>query len=621
MDPRHDAPQQSPLPSGVQPTGRDRLLTAISNRVPGVRIARSYPRGWLVSDLVAGLVLAGLLVPQGMAYAQLAGLPPTTGLYTTVIGLVAYAVFGPSRILVLGPDSALGPLIAVAILPLAAGSSSRAILLASALSVMVGLLAIGLGAGRLGFVADLLSKPVRTGYLAGLAITIFVSQIPKLFGFSAAGDNVGAQLAAFFANLPRTSYYSLAIGIGTVVTIVLLRRIPKVPAVLIAVAGATVLSALLDLAAKGVPVVGVLPQGLPSFQLPIVPLRDIGTLALAAGGIAIVSLADTVSTSASFAGRRGETVDANQELIAVGLANVFSGLFQGFPTSGSASRTAVAEESGSRSQLTGVAAAVVIALMLVALPWLVRSLPQSALAGVVIVAAMSLFDARELSRYLRVRRSEFIQSVVALSGVVVLGVLGGLGLAVVVSVLNFFRRAWWPQDAVLGKTADLAGFHDLRFHPDAKRILGLILYRWDAPLFFANARAFHDRIHELIAENPEPVNWVIVYANAITDIEVTAADMLSELDVELNARGIHLVFAGLKDPVYQHVCGYQLQREIVPEHFFPNLTAAVRAYLSEYHVDDELERELESSGPTTPQPEVAHDTVHHHRMDRAGPAE
>jgi high affinity sulfate transporter 1 len=616
MGPRRDAPTPT-----AAPRRRGGVLATISNRVPGVRVARSYHREWLVSDIVAGLVLAGLLVPQGMAYAQLAGLQPITGLYTTVIGLVAYALFGPSRILVLGPDSSLGPLIAVAVLPLAAGDDSKAILLASALSVMVGLLAIGLGAGRLGFIADLLSKPVRTGYLAGVAIAIFVSQLPKLFGYSAEGERVGAELGSFFTNLSRTNYYALAIGLATILAIVLLRRIPRVPAVLISVTGATLLSAILELAAKGVPVVGVLPQGLPSFQLPRVPWADLGSLAIAAGGIAIVSLADTVSTSASFAGRRGETVDANQELIAVGLANVFSGLFQGFPTSGSASRTAVADDAGSKSQLTGVVAAAVVGLMLVALPWLVKTLPQSALAGVVLVAAISLFDARELSRYLRVRRSEFIQAIVALGGVVVLGVLPGLGLAVVVSVLNFFRRAWWPQDAILGKTADLAGFHDLRFHPDAKQIPGLILYRWDAPLFFANARAFHDRIHELIAESPEPVNWIIVYANAITDIEVTAADMLSELDVELNARGIHLVFAGLKDPVYQHVCGYQLQQEIVPEHFFPNITSAVRAYLAEYHVDDDLERELKSSGPTTPQPEVAHGFGPKDDMDRRAPAE
>ncbi len=243
--------------------------------------------------------------------------------------------------------------------------------------------------------------------------------------------------------------------------------------------------------------------------------------------------------------------------------------------------------------------------MLVALPWLVAPLPQSTLAGVVIVAAFALFDTRELSRYLRVRYSEFIQAVVAMGGVVVLGVLPGLGLAVVVSVLNFFRRAWWPQDAVLGKTADMAGFHDLRFHPEARTVPGLILYRFDAPLFFANAGAFRNRIHELIAENPEPVNWIIVYANAITDIEATAAEVLADLDQELNARGIHLIFAGLKDPVYERVRAYKLDKEIVPEHFFPNITTAVRAYLAEYHVDDDLERELESSGPTAPQPEDA----------------
>lgn len=558
------------------------MKEALLSHIPGLRLAARYRRADLAPDLIAGVVLAGLLVPQGMAYATLAGLPTINGLYTTVIVLIAYAVFGPSRMLVLGPDSSLGPLIAAAIIPLAAGSPEQAVLLAGMLGLMVGAIAIGLGLGHLGFIADLLSKPVRVGYLCGLAVTIFLGQLPKLFGFSVDADNVLEQVTGFLTGLPQTQPLTLAFGLGVIATMVLLRRIaPRWPGVLIAVVGAMLASLALGLAEKGVAVVGELPQGLPHFQIPLLPVADLAPLAIAAGGIALVSLADTISTAASFAARRGDDVHADQELVALGAANVLAGLFQGFPVSSSGSRTAVAEEAGSRTQVTGLAAAALVAVMLVATPGLVASLPQSALAGVVIVAAFALFDARELGRFMRVRPSEFYQALVALLGVLVFGVLEGIMLAVVISVLNFFRRAWWPHDAVLGKVHGLAGLHDLKYYPDAQQVPGLIVYRFDAPLFFANSRAFHDRVLELIAQSAEPIRWFVVAAEPITDIEATAADMLLDLDRDLNARGIHFVFAELKDPVYQRIAAYELERDIPPTAFYPTVNAAVRAYRAE----------------------------------------
>ncbi|TLM97601.1 MAG: SulP family inorganic anion transporter, partial [Actinobacteria bacterium] len=469
-------------------------VSALAHWMPGVSVALHYRREDLVADLVAGLVLAGLMVPQGMAYAQLAGLPPITGLYTSVAVLLGYALFGPSRRLVLGPDSSLGPLIAASIVPLAAGDPQRAVALAGMLGLMVGAIGILLGTLRLGFVADLLSKPVRVGYLCGVAVLIFVGQLPKLLGFSVHAEGVGGQLLEIAGSLPAIVPASAAVGIGVVATILLLGRFfPRAPGVLIAVVGASLITVAFDLAARGVAVVGALPQGVPHPALPLVARADLVPLLLAAAGIALVALADSISTAASFAARIGDDVHADRELIGLGVANVFAGLFQGFPASASGSRTAVAEQAGARTELAPFSAGILMIVLLVAAPGLTAYLPQPALAGVVIVASLLLFDYKQLGRLYRVRRSEFLQALTALLGVVVLGVLPGLGLAIVVSVLNFFRRAWWPHDAVLGRVDGLAGFHDLKFYPNAHTYPGLIIYRFDAPLFFANARAFHDR--------------------------------------------------------------------------------------------------------------------------------
>ncbi len=558
------------------------FLPALERWVPGFGVIARYQRQDALRDLGAGLVLSGLLVPQGMAYAMLAGLPPITGLYTTVAVLVAYFLFGPSRILVLGPDSSLGPIIALTVLPLAFGVEDRAVVLASMLSVFVGVIAVVLGILRLGFIADLLSKPVRVGYLAGLAVTILASQLPRLLGIRVQGRETLDVLAGVLDRLPRAQPVSVIMGLVVIATIIVVGRVyPKAPAVLIAALGATLCTWWFDLSGRGVAVVGVLPQGIPSLQWPSVALRDVATLLVAAGGIALVSLADSVSTAAAFGAKRGEAVHADRELIAVGIADILAGIVHGFPVSASGSRTAVAERAGAATQVTGLVAATAVVALLVFAPGATSFLPQPALAGIVVVAAFSLIDAREFFTLARVRRSEFIQALVAACGVIVLGVLNGLALAVVVSVLNFFRRAWWPHDAVLGDALGIPGFHDIAFHPDARVDPGLIIYRFDAPLFFANARAFHDRVLELVENAADEVRWVVVAADPITDIEATAAEMLRDLDLELNARGIHFVFAGMKDPVRARVRAYDLEREIPPESFYPTVHAAVKAYRSQ----------------------------------------
>jgi high affinity sulfate transporter 1 len=553
-----------------------------AERVPGLRLARSYERSWLPKDIVAGLVLSALLVPQGMAYAQLAGLPPVTGLYTSILCLIGYAVFGPSRVLVLGPDSSLGPMIAATIAPLllSGGDPARAVALASMLAVIVGVVMVVAGLAGFGFVADLLSKPTQIGYMNGLALTIIVGQLPKLFGFSTDANGLVAETSAFLSGLfaGEANRTAALIGVTALAGILLLNRfIPKVPSVLVVVALTAVAVNLFDLQTHGVDTIGVLPQGLPAFTIPHVTWGDLPPLVLGALAIAVVALADTMSTASSFAARKGVRVEGNQEMIGIGAANIAAGAFQGFPVSTSGSRTAVADQAGSRSQVTGIVGAVVIAVVLLFANSLMQYVPQPTLGAVVIAAAVSLTDVAGVRRLWLQRRTEFLLSVVALLGVALLGVLPGILVAVGLSILNVFRRTWWPHQAELGRVEGIAGMHDTESYPDAARLPGLVVYRFDAPLIFANARSFGETVREM-AERDPTLRWIVIAAEPITDVDTTAADMLEELDTWLNARDVSLVFAEMKDPVRTKIERYGLTRTIAPEHFLPTVDEAVAEY-------------------------------------------
>lgn len=534
---------------------------------------------------MAGLVLSTLLVPQGMAYAQLAGLPPITGLYTTAVALLAYALFGPSRVLVLGPDSSLGPVIAATISPLVAPSSSpaTAVAYASVLALLVGALTLGAGLLRLGFVADLLSRPTQLGYMNGLALTILVSQLPKLCGFSVDADGLIPEARAFVGGVADGDLVGVAtlVGVACLALILLLQRwLPSVPGVLLAVVLSILAVGLLDLTSHGVSVVGALPQGFPPLSFPSVPLDDLPLLVAGAGGIAVVSLTDTISTASAFAARAGAEVDGNREMVGVGAASLAAGLFQGFPVSTSGSRTAVAVQNGARSPLaTLVGVAGVLAMLLVA-PGLLQDLPQPALAAIVIAASFSLADLPGLARLRRVRTSEFVLALAAFLGVAVLGVLPGIGIAVALSILNVFRRAWWPHQAVLGRTDTVYGFHDVEFHSEIAHLPGLALYRFDAPLLFVNARSFREQVRRLVRATPRP-QWLVIAAEPITDVDTTAADMLVDLDRELAEAGTVLVFAELKDAVRQKIDRYELIDTLDPDRYQPTVRAAVEAYQAE----------------------------------------
>ncbi|MGY1753475.1 SulP family inorganic anion transporter [Blastococcus sp. SYSU D01042] len=556
---------------------------------PGVRAMRSYRRAWLGRDLTAGLVLTTLLVPQGMAYAELAGLPPITGLYTSITCLLGYALVGPSRILVLGPDSSLGPMIAATVFPLVAadGDPQRAVALASLLALMVAAIMLVAGAAKLGFIAELISKPTMIGYLNGLAVTILLGQLPKLLGFSVEGDRLLDEVTGVVRGVADGLVVpaAAAIGCGGIVLVLALQRwLPKVPAVLVMVVLAIAVSSLADLGGRGVDLIGTLPQGFPPLTFPTVPWSDVLPLAAGALAIAVVSLADTISTSTAFAERTGQEVRGNGEMIGIGTANLAAGLFQGFPVSTSASRTAVAERAGARTQLTGITGAALIVLLIVAFPGLFRDLPQPALAAVVITASLSLADLPGMVRLWKQRRVEFSLALVAFAGVAVLGVLPGIGIAVGLSILNVFRRAWRPYQTTLGLVDDLRGYHDVRSYPAARRLPGLVIYRFDAPLFFANAKAFRDEVVALARADPAP-RWIVVAAEPITDVDTTAADVLFELDHLLDGRGQALVFAGLKDPVRRKIDGYGLTEKIEPQHLFPTVGAAVEVFRARTHAE------------------------------------
>lgn len=541
-----------------------------------------YRREWFGNDLAAGLVLTALLVPQGMAYAQLAGLPAVTGLYTSMLCLIGYALCGPSKVLVLGPDSALGPMIAATTLPLlgANGDPARAVLLASALAILVGLLMLAAAAGRLGFVADLLSKPTIIGYMNGLAVTILVGQLPKLLGFSVDADSFLGQCRAVIEAIfgGEIVVAAAAIGLLSLVLILALTRVaPKIPAVLVAVVVAILVSVVLGLEGKGVSVVGVLPQGLPTLTWPKVGFEDLALLLAGAFGITLVSLADTISTATSFAERRGERVDGNREIVGMGVANIATGLFQGFPVSTSAPRTAVAEQSGARTQLAGLTGALAIGVLLVAFPAALADLPQPALGALVIAAALTLVDIPGMLRLRRQRRADFLVALGAFVGVALLGVLPGILIAILLSVGDVFRRVWMPHRTTLGRTEGLPGLHDTVTHPGSVVLPRCPVYRFDAPMIFANTQAFRDDVQNFASADPKP-DWIVVAAEPISDIDTTACDMLGHLMESLERDGIRLVFAELKGSVRGKMRAFGLPHADDPAHFQPTLRTALEAY-------------------------------------------
>ncbi len=556
--------------------------------LPGLQTLSHYKASWLTSDIAAGLVLTTMLVPVGIAYAVASGVPGIYGLYATIIPLLAYALFGPSRILVLGPDSSLAAVILAVVLPLSHGDPVRAIALASMMAVVSGVVCILAGVLRLGFITELLSKPIRYGYMNGIALTVLISQLPKVFGFSIESEGPVKNVLKIIGSIldGKTNITTFVIGASALIIILLLKRFQRFPSILLAVIGATVIVGVFNLdQSAGVKVLGSLPQGLPSFALPWIDFADIQAVIIGGFAVALVSFADTSVLSRTYAARTHTYVDPNQEMIGLGAANLAAGFFQGFPISSSSSRTPVAEAAGSKTQLTGVVGALAVTLLLVVAPDLLQNLPTSALAAVVIASAIGLFEFSDLRRIYRLQQWEFWLSMVCFVGVAVLGAIPGIGLAIVIAVIEFLWDGWRPHYAVLGRAEGVRGYHDLKRYPDARRVPGLVLFRWDAPLFFANAELFQNCILEAVSQSPTPVKRIVVAAEPVTSVDITSADVIAELYEKLSYADIELHFAEMKDPVKDKLKRFELLDKLGSNIFHPTVGAAVDAYLEKYTVD------------------------------------
>ncbi|KVC70481.1 SulP family inorganic anion transporter [Burkholderia ubonensis] len=562
------------------------LLERVAPHLPGLALLADYRRAWLGRDLYAGVALTAVLVPVGMSYAQAAGLPAVTGLYASIAALLAYALLGPSRILVLGPDSALAALIAGAIAPLAGHDPSRAIALAAALALSAGTICVLIGVLGLGFVTDLLSRPIQYGYLNGIAVSLIVGRLPELLGLPAASSDMAAAVRQIARGLldHQVSVNACVLGAGALAAIALLKRVaPHWPAMLIAMLAATLAAQLPPL--HGAAAVGALPAGVPMPRLPAASLADVAALASGAFAVALVSLADISMLSRALAARAGDTPDRNQELVALGAANLLAGLMQGCAVSSSTSRTPVAMAAGAQSQVTNLVAAACIVLLLAVAPTLLMRVPRAALAAVVVYAALGIVDVRSVVRLYRMRRGECLISVLCFAGVIGFGVVPGVLLASALSLLSFVWRAWHPYDAVLGRLTGVRGYHDVARHPEAAQTPGLVLFRWDAPLFYANVEIFCEHLHAALRHAPSPASRVVVAAEPVTDIDVSAADRLVALADELRERGIALCFAEMKGPVKDRLRAYGLFDTFGEANFFPTVTDAVAHHVRQRRED------------------------------------
>lgn len=524
----------------------------IAHWMPGLGTLATYKASFLPHDLAAGLTLGAVMVPVGLAYGELAGLP-LAGLYGSMLPLLAYALFGSSRQLIVGPDTAMAALVAVVVVPLAPGDPGRLALLAAGLGVMVGMLCLLGGVLRLGFVANFLSKPVIVGFMHGLALVIVVAQLPKVLGLKSDGETTLEQAVSLLHRLGDTNFISLGIGIGTFAAILLCRRFaPRVPGAVLALAVSGLAVVLLGLDKQGVAVVGRIPTGLPGLSLPAVTLADFEALLPVALVAALLSFSDTVVTARAFAARNRYRIDANQELLAIGAANLVSGLSQGLPISASDSRTAVAEAAGGRTQVTSAIAAVVVAGVMLWLAEFLYYLPSAALGGLLVASAWGLCDTAEFRRLWRFRGISLAGALVTMLGVVALGVMEGILIGVVFSLVLLLRALAFPPDAVLGRTPG-GSWHDTAHRPDAVPVRGLLVYRFSAPLFFANCTLFRDRIVAQVDAASPPVSGVVIDGGAIHDVDLMGCETLAELEEELRERGIRLAFGNLRDRVKKDI--------------------------------------------------------------------
>ena len=546
--------------------------------LPGLHDLRSYERSWLRGDILAGLTVAAYLVPQVMAYAAIAGLPPAAGLWATVPALAFYAVLGSSRQLSVGPESTTALLAAASIAPLGVHDPARYAALCAGLAVLVGVICLLAWLVRLGFVADLLSRPVLVGYMAGVAVIMIASQLHRTTGVPVHGSRVYRQVTSFLGNLGDVHWPTLLLSLGVLIFLFVAQaRFPRLPGPLLAVALAAAAVTVFGLKAHGIAVVGSVPNGLPVPTVPDLAWSDVQALLLPALGVAVVGYSDNVLTARAFAMRGHYDVDANQELLALGMANIGAGLVKGFPVSSSGSRTALGDAARSRTQLYSLVVLAALVFVLLAGGPLLSNFPTAALGALIIYAATRLVDVEEFKRIARFRRSEFVLALATLGAVLVMNILYGVLFAVVVSVADLLRRVAHPHDAILGRVPGLAGMHDIDDYPMAQTIPGLVVYRYDSPMFFANADDFTHRALAAVESADDP-KWLVLNVEASVDVDISGLDALESLRHELDQRGILLALARVKQDLLDDLQAYGLAQSIGPERLFPTLPTAVAGY-------------------------------------------
>jgi|tagenome__1003787_1003787.scaffolds.fasta_scaffold20986662_5 SulP family sulfate permease len=550
---------------------------------PALHRLLHYQRAWLRFDVLAGIGVAAYLVPQVMAYAAVAGLPPVVGLWAVSVALLVYAVLGSSRQLSMGPESTTALMTALVVAPMAAGNPARYAALAAGLALVVGAVCLLARVARVGFLADLFSKPVLVGYLAGVAVLMIVSQLQKVTGVPVSGDGVLSELGSFFRGLDRIRPATVLLAAAVLVLLLAVQHwFPRAPAPLIGILVASGAVALFSLGDHGVALVGAIPAGLPALGAPAVGLADLRALLVPGLGVAIVGFTDNVLTARAFAGRNGYRVDANQELVALGVANLGTGFTQGFPVSSSGSRTVIGDALGSRSQLHSLVALATVVLSVVFARPVLEAFPTAALGAIVVYAALRLIDLAEFRRFGRFRASELVLALATTVGVVVLGVLTGVLVAVGLSVADLLRRVARPHDGILGFVAGIAGMHDVADHPGARLIPGLVVYRYDSPLFFANAEDFRTRALAAVDDAPTPTEWFVLNAESNVEVDLTALDALEELRAELTRRGIVFAMARVKQDLREPLQAVGLVDRIGADRIFPTLPTSIEAYEKEY---------------------------------------
>lgn len=568
----------APVPGRHRPLSQRGPLT-VAGLLPGLTVLRHYDRGWLRGDVLAGVTVAAYLVPQVMAYAQIAGLPPVAGLVAVVGPTLGYLLLGSSRQLSVGPESTTALMTATALAALGASTTADRAALAAALAVVSGLVCLVGWALGLGFLADLLSRPVLVGYLAGVAVLMVVSQLHTLTGIPVEGESLPAQLWSAVRHVDEVHWPTLALSAVLVALLLTLARwAPRVPGPLVAVLVGAGAVALLHLGDDGIGVVGPVPDALPALALPHL---DPGTVLQMLGpalGIAVVAYSDNVLTGRAFAARRRERVDANQEFLALGAANVLGGLLSGFPASSSGSRTAIGAAAGSRTQVSSLVSLVTMVVAVAALGPVIAAFPRAALGALVVYAATRLVDAAGIRRVASFRRSELVLLVATTLGVFAFGALYGILLAVGLSVGDLVRRVARPHDAVLGFVPGLAGMHDVDDYPGADQVPGLVVFRYDSPLFFANAEDFRHRALLAVGEAEPPVRWLVINAEANVEVDLTSLDAVEHLRADLAARGIVLALARVKHDLLVDLEASGLVDRIGREHLYPTLPTAVEAY-------------------------------------------